>query len=87
MSFLYNITIRTFGLVIRSAAPFNDKAKKWLHGRKDLFSELENEFAGSEKKTGRILMIVVLPAPLRSQNLIFLTLNQQIKKELQKLQK
>ena len=54
MSFLYNITIRTFGLVIRSAAPFNDKAKKWLHGRKDLFSELENEFAGSEKKTGRI---------------------------------
>jgi 3-deoxy-D-manno-octulosonic-acid transferase len=36
MHFLYNIGIRLFGLGIRITSLFNEKAKKWITGRKDL---------------------------------------------------
>ena len=41
MRLLYNLTIHLYLLAIRVAALFNDKAKKWLSGRKNFFEELE----------------------------------------------
>jgi 3-deoxy-D-manno-octulosonic-acid transferase len=39
----YNIGIRLYGLVIRVAALFNPKAKKWVDGREDLLLKIEQE--------------------------------------------
>lgn len=46
MKILYSIGIWFYGLGIRIAALFNAKAKQWVQGRKDIFSELEKAFAG-----------------------------------------
>lgn len=41
MRLLYNLTIHLYLIAIKVAALFNDKAKKWLSGRKNIFKELE----------------------------------------------
>lgn len=43
MRALYSLNIALFGLAIRIASLFNPKAKLWIRGRKDLFTELENK--------------------------------------------
>ena len=43
---LYTIGIWFYGLGIRVAALFNEKARLWVRGRKGLFAELERTFAG-----------------------------------------
>ena len=43
---LYTIGIWFYGLGIRVAALFNEKARLWMRGRKGLFAELERTFAG-----------------------------------------
>jgi len=44
MKFLYNIGIRSYGLSIAIASLFNDKAKRWRRGRKDIFTKLQAVF-------------------------------------------
>ena len=44
---VYNVLILIFGLGIRLASLFNNKAKKWVKGRQDLFLELK-EIASSK---------------------------------------
>ena len=48
MRLLYTIGIWFYGLGIRVAALFNEKARLWVRGRKDLFSELKQTFAGKQ---------------------------------------
>ncbi len=48
MRLLYTIGIWFYGLGIRVAALFNEKARLWVRGRKDLFSKLEQTFAGKQ---------------------------------------
>ena len=48
MRLLYTIGIWFFGIGIRMAALFNEKARLWVRGRKDLFSKLEQTFAGKQ---------------------------------------
>ena len=42
MHFLYNISIFFLGLGMRIASLFNSKAKEWVKGRKNIFSDLPN---------------------------------------------
>ena len=46
MQMLYTIGIWFYGLGIRIAALFNEKARQWVRGRKGIFAELEKTFAG-----------------------------------------
>lgn len=46
MQVLYTIGIWFYGLGIRIAALFNEKARQWVRGRKGIFAELEKAFAG-----------------------------------------
>ncbi|MCD8101946.1 MAG: 3-deoxy-D-manno-octulosonic acid transferase [Alistipes sp.] len=46
---LYNIGIRFYGLAIRLAAPFNEKAREWVKGRKGWRKKLSGLFTGSDK--------------------------------------
>ncbi|MEL6628041.1 MAG: glycosyltransferase N-terminal domain-containing protein [Bacteroidota bacterium] len=41
LSFLYNVGIRLYGLIIRLATPFSSKAKSWITGRKNWKSEIQ----------------------------------------------
>lgn len=41
MQFLYNISVRAYGLALRLAAPFHAKARLWVHGRKDWQNKLK----------------------------------------------
>ena len=43
MAFLYNIIIYVYLLLIRISAPFNEKARLWIAGRKNLYQHLENK--------------------------------------------
>lgn len=43
---LYTIGIWFYGLGIRIASLFNEKAKQWVRGRKGIFAELEKTFDG-----------------------------------------
>ena len=45
MKVLYTIGIWFYGLCVRVASLFNEKARLWVHGRKGLFTELERAFA------------------------------------------
>ncbi len=47
MKVLYTIGIWFYGLGIRVAALFNEKARLWVRGRKGLFAELERTFASN----------------------------------------
>lgn len=46
MRLFYTIGIWFYGLGIRMASLFNEKAKQWVRGRKGLFAELEKAFDG-----------------------------------------
>ncbi len=48
MLFLYNLSIRAYGLAIQIAALFNDKAKLWVRGRKNIFDDLRKDFPAEE---------------------------------------
>ena len=45
MQIIYTIGIWFYGLGVRVAALFNEKARLWVRGRKGLFAELERAFA------------------------------------------
>lgn len=42
---LYNISILLYRLIIGLVAPFNEKAKKFITGRKNIFERLEKDFS------------------------------------------
>jgi len=44
MIFFYNISIQFYHFLIVIVSPFNQKAKQWLDGRKQVFQQLENAF-------------------------------------------
>jgi 3-deoxy-D-manno-octulosonic-acid transferase len=46
MQIIYTIGIWFYGLGIRIAALFNEKARLWVRGRKGIFTELERAFSG-----------------------------------------
>ena len=46
MRILYTIGIWFYGLGVRVAALFNEKARLWVRGRKGIFTELERAFSG-----------------------------------------
>ena len=46
MQTIYTIGIWFYGLGIRVAALFNEKARQWVRGRKNIFTELERAFSG-----------------------------------------
>ena len=46
MQIIYTIGIWFYGLGIRVAALFNEKARLWVRGRKGIFTELERAFSG-----------------------------------------
>ena len=46
MQIIYTIGIWFYGLGIRVAALFNEKARLWVRGRKGVFSELKHTIAG-----------------------------------------
>jgi 3-deoxy-D-manno-octulosonic-acid transferase len=48
MKFLYSLGIRLYGFAVLIASLFNDKAKKWREGRRDIFIELEKAFEGNQ---------------------------------------
>ncbi|HXB11357.1 MAG TPA: glycosyltransferase N-terminal domain-containing protein, partial [Bacteroidia bacterium] len=45
MKFLYTLGIRFYGFAILLASLFNEKAKKWRQGRKDIFKKLRDTFS------------------------------------------
>ncbi len=49
MSFLYNLGIALYPLMIRAAAPFNMKAAKWVRGRRGWRRIVAQAFNGTEK--------------------------------------
>jgi len=49
MKVLYTIGIWFYGLGIRIAALFNEKARQWVRGRKGIFAKLERTFSGKTK--------------------------------------
>jgi len=48
MAFLYNFFIHTYGLSVRIASLFNDKAKLWVNGRKNIFEKLRHELGSQQ---------------------------------------
>ncbi|MGZ8524780.1 MAG: 3-deoxy-D-manno-octulosonic acid transferase, partial [Chitinophagaceae bacterium] len=48
--FFYNIFLCVFKCGVRIAALFNRKARKWVHGRKDIWKRLESELATQKSK-------------------------------------
>ncbi len=49
MRFLYNIFIYLFNLIVFVASFFNDKAKKWVSGRKNIFEKLKKSIIKKDK--------------------------------------
>ncbi|MCB4806737.1 3-deoxy-D-manno-octulosonic acid transferase [Tamlana sp. 62-3] len=49
MSFLYNIAIQATGLALKGIAPFNEKIKKGVLGRKETFSILKQNINEADK--------------------------------------
>lgn len=50
MGFLYNLSIAFYSLLIRIASLFNDKAKLWIRGRKNIWNDLAEKINPAEKK-------------------------------------
>jgi 3-deoxy-D-manno-octulosonic-acid transferase len=48
MKYIYSLGIRLYGLAILIASLFNDKAKKWRNGRKDIFEDLKKAFSTNQ---------------------------------------
>lgn len=53
MQVIYNISIKAYGLALKLASGFNDKAKLWVKGRKDW----EQKIASKISKTDKVLWI------------------------------
>ncbi len=49
MRFLYHISIYLLQIALSIASLFNDKARKWVNGRKNVFRNLENQVSSKEK--------------------------------------
>ena len=49
MVLFYNISIWFYGLAIKMASPFNQKAKQWIDGRKDIFNKIKSSLNDDEK--------------------------------------
>ena len=47
-SLLYNLLIQTYGLALQLASLFNNKAKYFIKGRKNLFSRLSGDFKNNQ---------------------------------------
>ncbi len=47
MRFLYNIALIKYGLLLRFVALWNEKAKLWSHGRRNLLKKIAADFAGN----------------------------------------
>lgn len=54
MRAFYTFAIVLYGLVVRLASLWNQKAKYWVEGRKDLFLQIEEDF---KKKPGRCIWV------------------------------
>ncbi|MCG3166896.1 MAG: 3-deoxy-D-manno-octulosonic acid transferase [Bacteroidia bacterium] len=50
MNVLYNLAIFLYTLSVRMAAIWNNKARKWVDGRKTVFDELKSKVNSNEKK-------------------------------------
>ncbi len=50
MRILYSIAIFFYGFGIRIASLFDEKAKQWVRGRKNIFISLSSTFANSDKR-------------------------------------
>ncbi|MGE0637154.1 MAG: 3-deoxy-D-manno-octulosonic acid transferase [Bacteroidia bacterium] len=50
MNILYNLAIFLYTLSLRIAALWNNKARKWVDGRKNIFSEIKSKVNPQEKK-------------------------------------
>ena len=48
MSFLYNITIHFYLLIIKISGLYNDKAQLWLRGRKNIFNRISEKISSQE---------------------------------------
>ena len=49
MHFLYNISIYLYYIIIFLVSIFNDKAKNWIRGRKNIFDQLQQNIDPSQK--------------------------------------
>ncbi len=50
MKFVYNTGIKAYTSAIKTASLFNDKAKLWVEGRKNIFQRLESDFKENKAK-------------------------------------
>ncbi|HTA82964.1 MAG TPA: glycosyltransferase N-terminal domain-containing protein, partial [Bacteroidia bacterium] len=48
MRYIYSLGIRLYGFAVLIASLFNDKAKKWRNGRKDIFEDLKKIFSTTQ---------------------------------------
>src|ERR1051326_8781450 len=49
--FYYSIFLWLYRLAVSISALWNDKARKWIEGRKDIFKKMEREIADSKRGT------------------------------------
>jgi len=54
MKFVYNTGIRAYISAIKTASLFNDKAKLWVDGRKNIFEKLEADF---KQNTAKVIWV------------------------------
>ena len=54
MKFVYNTGIRAYTSAIKTASLFNDKAKLWVDGRKNIFEKLEADF---KQNTAKVIWV------------------------------
>jgi 3-deoxy-D-manno-octulosonic-acid transferase len=50
MEFIYLAAVKLYGAGIFIASFFNDKAKKWVHGRKNIFQSIDNSVRDKKEK-------------------------------------
>ena len=48
MTLIYNLSIRVYTFLIRIVAPFNEKARLWIRGRKGLLDQMAAKIDGSK---------------------------------------
>ena len=57
MLLLYNLAITCYTFAIRLAAFFRPKARKWVAGRKGLFSKLQKDFAEERTESAKLVWV------------------------------
>ncbi|HKR03364.1 MAG TPA: glycosyltransferase N-terminal domain-containing protein [Bacteroidia bacterium] len=50
MEFIYLAGVKIYGAGILAVSFFNEKAKKWVEGRKNIFQTIQNSFGGKNEK-------------------------------------